>query len=98
MVVCQDHHILPLVTKTLVKVGRHVFGVVDASSQLSLLAKIVDADKQCLPAAGAVGVLEGVAVRCAISKCLHLRRRWWWCALYKAAIVVDVLSSRKSYK
>lgn len=45
LVVRQDHHIFPGVAEVLVQIGRHVLDVVDASSQLAFLAKVVDPDK-----------------------------------------------------
>lgn len=44
--------------------------IVDAASELALLAKVVDTDEQSLPLTGTVGVLEGVALRCTMSELL----------------------------
>jgi hypothetical protein len=75
LVVGQDHHVLALVAEVLVQVAAHVLDVVDAAAQLALLAKVVDADEQGFPAAGAVGVLEGVATWRALTEVLGLARR-----------------------
>jgi hypothetical protein len=76
LVVGQDDHVLALVAKVRVQVAAHVLDVVDAAAQLALLAEVVDADQQGFPAAGAVGVLEGVISRRTMAEVLGMRRRW----------------------
>lgn len=61
LVVRKDHHIFSFVAKVSVEVRGHILDVVDASSKLTALAKIVDAYEKSLPPACAVGVLESVA-------------------------------------
>lgn len=46
LVVCQDHHVFSGIAKVLVKVSRHVFDVVDATTQLSTLAEVVNANEK----------------------------------------------------
>lgn len=70
LIVRQDDHVLALVTKALYQKGRKVAGVVDAALELSLLAKVVNADEQGLAAAGTGGILEGVVRRGAIAEML----------------------------
>lgn len=45
LVVCQDDHVLPLVSKILRQVCCHVADVVDAPTKLPALAKVVDSDQ-----------------------------------------------------
>jgi hypothetical protein len=75
LVIGQDDHVLALVAKVLVQVAAHVLDVVDAASQLALLAKVVDSNEQGFPSAGTVGVLKGVASGGALAKGLGLARR-----------------------
>jgi hypothetical protein len=70
LVVGQDNHILLLVVVPLHKERRDIVDIVDAASELALLAKVVDTDEQSLPLTGTVGVLEGVALRCTMSELL----------------------------
>ena len=74
LVIREDHHVLPLVAEMPIQICRHVLHIVDAPPQLAPLAEIVYAYEQGFPPAGAVGVLEGVAPWCAMTKCLLLRR------------------------
>ena len=91
LVVGPDHHVLALVAQVLGRVAAHVLDVVDAAAQLALLAKVVDADEQGFPAAGAVGVLKGVAARGALAEGLGLggRRRGSAVVSLDVSIVVD---------
>lgn len=75
LVVRQDHHVLPLIAVTFVQEPRHIVHIVDAAAQLALLTKVVNADEQGLATTTAVGVLEGVALRRAVTKLLRALRR-----------------------
>ena len=75
LVVCQDDHVLPLVAIALDEEARDVVDVVDTSSQLTVLAEVVDTDEEGLALAGTVGVLEGVPVRGAVTELLGAV--WW---------------------
>ena len=76
LVISQDDHVLPFVAMVLNQVLRQVFGVVDASTQLALLAKVVDADQKGATLARAVGVLEGVILGRTVAELLEPGRRW----------------------
>jgi len=77
LVICQDNHVFPLIVEVVVQVRRHVLDVVDASSQLSSLPKVVDTDKECLTVTGAIRILEAITLRSSITETLHsLRWRW----------------------
>lgn len=78
LVVGQDNHILPCVSKIAVEVCRHVLDVIDATSKLAPLAKVVDAYQQSLASPCAVGVLEAVTLRGTVAKGLHGLWRWRW--------------------
>lgn len=93
LVVGQCDHILALVTKGLHQVVGHVLNIVDATSELALLAKVVDADQESLALAGTVGVLERVAVGCAMAEVLHALWRRWWGALTEVVLLVNVLAA-----
>lgn len=63
LVIGQEDHVLASVTKVLVQVCRHILDVVDTSTQLTLLAEIVDSNEQRLSLACATRVLEVIALR-----------------------------------
>ena len=71
LIICKDHHVLPLVAKMLGKVSSHVADVIDTATQLAALAKVVDSDQQGFSPAGAVGVSEGIAVGGAVAELLR---------------------------
>ena len=73
LIICQDHHVLSLVAEMAVQVGRHILHIVDASSELASLAKVVDTYEKRFPSAGAVGVLECIPAGCAGAESLGLR-------------------------
>lgn len=75
LVICQDDHIFPLVIEMIVQVRRHILDVVYASSQLSSLPEVIDADKECLTITCAGRVLEIVALRSSLTETLH--GLWW---------------------
>lgn len=60
LVVGEQDHVLPLVSKVLNQVRGHVAHVIDAASQLAALAEVVDANEQGLPAPIALRVLESI--------------------------------------
>ena len=62
LVISENNHILATVTKVLDEVVCHVATVIDASSQLATLAKIVDSDEESFATAGTIGVAEGITV------------------------------------
>lgn len=85
LVICEQDHVLPLVAKVLDQVRGHVADVIDAASQLAALAKVVDADEQGLPAAVALGVLEGIVGRGAVAEMLW-GGRWWARTIIRAGV------------
>lgn len=60
LIVGQNDHIFTLVPKEAIEVVGHVFHVVDAPSQLTSLAEIVDTYEQSLPSTIAQRILESV--------------------------------------
>jgi uncharacterized membrane protein len=77
LVIGQDDHVLPLVVIALHQEGRDVVYVVDTSTQLALLAKIVDADEKRLATTGTFGVLESIAFRGTVAELLgNIGGRW----------------------
>lgn len=94
LIVGQYDHVLSLVSEVLVEIGRHVLRVIDASSQLALLTKVVDAYQECLASTSAVGVLEGVALRGAVAEALCLGWGRCWCAGSVIVLLVNIVSSR----
>lgn len=86
LVICQEHHVLSLVVEMAVQIGAHVLHVVDAATELSALAKVVDADEQGFPATVASRVLERVAVRRAVAE--SLRGGWWWRRTTRAVVLL----------
>ena len=77
LVVCERDHVLPLVAEELVEICAHVLDVVDATSQLPTLAKVVDTNQQRFPPPVACRVLERVAVGGAVAEVLCAAGRWW---------------------
>ena len=76
LVICQNHHVFPRITKIPIQICRHIFHVIDTTAQLTALAKVVDADQQRFAATRAGGVLEIVSLRSAVAEALgSLRRR-----------------------
>ena len=63
LIIGQNDHVLSLVAEVLCQVSRHVSDVVNTTSELTALAKVVDADKKSFPAPGTVGIPEGIALR-----------------------------------
>lgn len=71
LIIGENDHIFPFIPELLIEICRHVFHVVDASSQLTALPKVVDTNEKCFPATCTVGVLEAVALRGAVTKSNH---------------------------
>lgn len=92
LVIGQHDHIFSLVAEKLVEVVGHVLCVVDASSELTFLAEVVDANQEGLSPACAVRVLESIAVWGAMTECLGLLWGSDRSSLSIATVVVDVLS------
>lgn len=76
MVVGEDDHVFSGVSEALAQVPRDISDIVDATSKFAALAKIVDADQECLSTTSTVGVLEGVCIWSSMSKADH--SLWWW--------------------
>ena len=76
LIIGQDDHVLSCIAEIAIKVGRHVLHIVDASSQLSSLSEVIDANQQSLPSSGTIGVLEIVSLRSAVAEPLHALRGW----------------------
>lgn len=68
LIIRQDDHVFSRIAEVTVEVGRHVLHVVDASSQLSPLPEVIDANQQSLPSSGTIGVLVTVSLRCATAE------------------------------
>ena len=77
LIVRKDDHVFPSVTKVTIEICRHVLHIVDASSQLASLAKVVDANQESLSPPGAGRVLKVVPLWCPVSKALHTAWRRW---------------------
>lgn len=69
LVVGKDNHVLPRIAKVLVQVCRHVLHIVDAATELTLLAEVVDSDQEGLSLPGAARVLEIIALRGTVTEC-----------------------------
>ena len=90
-VICESNHVLALVSEVAVQIGRHILHIVDAPSELASLPEVVDANKKRFAPAGTVGVLERIALRCAMPECYGILRRrrrttvlvlrWGWTVL-----------------
>jgi hypothetical protein len=52
LIIRKKNHILTGITKGLVQVRRHVLNIIDTSTQLALLTKVVDADQERFSFAG----------------------------------------------
>lgn len=93
LIIGQDDHVFSLVTKLLHQVGRHVPDIVDAASQLTALAEVVDANQQRFSTASAVGVSERIACWCAVAKALRPIRRGRRIAA-GASLIIAIRGSR----
>jgi hypothetical protein len=74
LVIGQNNHVFTSVAKVLGEIGRHVADVVDAATQLTALAKVINADEESFTPASALRVLERVALGSAASKVLRCAR------------------------
>ena len=72
LVIGQEYHVLSLVIEMAVKICAHVLYVVDATTKLSTLTKVVDADEESFPASVASRILERVAIWRTVTEAL-------WC-------------------
>jgi hypothetical protein len=90
LVICQDHHVLSLVSKVAVQICRHVLHIVDASPQLSPLPKVVDTDEESLPPAVTRRVLERVTAWCSVSEGLGCCGGWGRCIVVAVCPLVAV--------
>lgn len=61
LIIGQQNHVLSLVAIALYQESRNIVYVVDTSSQLAFLVKVVDADEKCLATTSTSGVLESIA-------------------------------------
>ncbi len=78
LVVCEDDHVLPFVAKVLDKVAGHVPDIIDTTSKLPPLPKIVDANQQGFPSASTLRILESISLGSTVPEVLGcLRRRRW---------------------
>ena len=68
LIVGKEHHIFPGVAEVLIKIRRHILDIVNTSTKLSLLTKIVDSDQQRFPLSCAARILEVVALGCTMAK------------------------------
>ena len=77
LIVGEKNHILSGVPKVRVEIGRHVLDIVDTTSELTSLTKVVYADEKRFASTRAVGVLEAIPLRSTTAKTLHAlgRRR-----------------------
>lgn len=93
LIIGQGDHVFALVAKGLHQVVGHVLNIVDATSELALLAKVVDTDQESLALAGTVGVLECVVIGGTVAEGLHARGRRWRGTLTKVVLLVDILAA-----
>ena len=78
LIISQDDHIFSRISKVLVQVRGHVLDIVDASSELSSLVEVINANQKCLSLASTRGILIIIARRCPTTKTvLSLRWGWW---------------------
>lgn len=93
LVVGQGDHVFALVAKSLHQVVGHVLNIIDATSELALLAKVIDTDQERLALAGTVGVLERVSIGSAVAEGLHACGRRWRGTLTNVVLLVDILAA-----
>lgn len=68
LVIREEDHIFAGISEVLIEICRHVLNIVNASSQLTLLAEIVDSNQQCLSLTSTARVLEVVTLWSAVSE------------------------------
>lgn len=93
LVVGQGDHVFALVAKSFHQVVGHVLNIVDATSELALLAKVIDTNQERLALAGTVGVLERVSIGSAVAEGLHACGRRWRGTLTNVVLLVDILAA-----
>lgn len=98
LVICQGDHIFALVAEGLHQVVGHVLNIVDATPELTLLAKVIDTDQKRLALTGTVGILKRVAIGGAVAEGLHAGGRRWRGALTKVVLLVDILAAGQIWK
>lgn len=76
LIIGQDDHVLSRIAEIAIEVCRHVLHIVDASSQLSSLPEVIDANQQSFPSSSTIGVLESVSLRCATTEPYRALRGW----------------------
>jgi hypothetical protein len=59
---------IPFVAEMAIQEVADILDIIDTSSQLPLLSKVVDSHKQCLSPAGTIRVLETISTWCACAK------------------------------
>lgn len=97
LVISQDDHVLSLVVVALHQEGRDVVYIVDTSTQLAFLAKIVDTDEKRLATTGTSGVLESVAFGGTVAELLrNIGGRWSGSSVL--GMVVSTLWKRKAVR
>lgn len=88
LVICEENHVLTGISEVLVEVCRHVLDIVDTSSQLTLLAEVVNSNQQCLSLSGTARILEVIALRGAVSERYRSCRRGSWATTATTLLVV----------
>ena len=97
LVISQDDHVLSLVVVALHQEGRDVVYIVDTSTQLAFLTKIVDTNEKRLATTGTSGVLESVAFGGTVAELLrNIGRRWSGSSVL--GMVVSTLWKRKAVR
>lgn len=77
-IICQDHHVLLLVTVLVLEESLHPIDVVDASSQLVWLTDIIDSNEQRFSGTRAIRILELIVRGSTMAELLRdLWRRLW---------------------
>jgi hypothetical protein len=90
LVIREEDHIFTGVSEVLVKVCGHVLDIINASSQLALLAEVVNSNQQCLSLAGTARVLEAIALRGTMSECHRITGRSSWAATSTSTLGIVV--------
>lgn len=90
LIIRQENHIFPCITKIAIQVRRHVLDVVDAPSQLTLLTKVVDTDQQSFSSSSTIGVLKVISLGRAMTESLLALRRGRWCLVVSLDVGIRV--------
>lgn len=75
LIISQDDHVLSSITEAVIQIGRQVLGIIDTTTQLTLLSKVVDPNQQRLSLSRAARVLEVVALGSTVTERDRFRRR-----------------------